>query len=154
MSDAHIHRAAIGVALVIILMAGAFLVDGWSLKPGVFEPIGSGTVPNAIAVIAIGLGAAVLAEALAGLRRDRGEAVTQEFWGPTLGVFVWTILYVLVLSSGSVRYQWATLIYLPVAILIPAQDRPRALPWAAGLGLVFAFGLDFVFRRILVADIP
>jgi len=36
-----------------------------------------------------------------------------------------------------------------------SSDRVRHdLPWAVALALVFGFGLDYVFRHLLVADLP
>ena len=154
LSDPRAHRSAVGVAVICVAVAAAFLVDGWSLKPGTFEPIGSGTVPNGIACIVIALALAVGGQAIQGLRRSEAARVQDERWFRTVAAFAWTAAYALVLSTGAVRYQWATAVYGPVLVMILA-DRPlRILRWAAPLGIALAFGLDYVFRRILVTDIP
>jgi putative tricarboxylic transport membrane protein len=154
-ADARTHRAAIATALFVIAVAAAFLVDGWSLKPGIFEPIGSGTVPNGVAVIVIALGLGVLWEAVRGLRREGDAAEAQgERWLRPAAAFAWTIVYAFGPSTGAVRYQWATLVYLPVTVLILAERPRKAVPWAAAIGIVLAFGLDYLFRRVLVTDLP
>jgi hypothetical protein len=152
------RAAEILIALLAIVLSGAFLVDGRKLGPGVFEPIGSGAVPGGVAWITIALAALALVQAVRP-RRQETQGIQETQGLPEHGlravlVFAWTCLYALVLSSGMVRYQWATLLFLPVAILIASDDRRAALPYAAGLGAVLAFGLDYVFRRLLVADIP
>ena len=154
MTDSRTRFAETAIALLAIVVSAAFLVSGRSLSPGVFEPIGSGAVPNGVAWITIALAAVVLVQAVRAKTQTVVADDLQEHWLRAILVFAWTCLYVLVLSTGIVRYQWATLLYLPGAILIASDSRRQALPYALGLGAVLAFGLDYVFRRLLVADIP
>jgi hypothetical protein len=153
MSEASVHRASIVVASGMIAVAAAMLVDGRGLAPGPFEPVGSGTIPNGVAAIVIALASCVLWQAAraspASARAGHGER-----WPQTLGVFAWTTAYVLVLASGAVRYQWATLAFFIVAVLILAEQPLKSLRFAAPIAVGLAFGIDYVFRRILVADIP
>ena len=71
-----------------------------------------------------------------------------------IAVFLLTVGYALVLASGWVRYQWATIVFMPLVVLMVSDDRRKALPWALGMGLVYGFGLDAIFRHVLVTDIP
>jgi hypothetical protein len=150
------RRAERIMAVGLVAVASAYLHAGWSLKPGLFEPIGSGTVPNSVAVLLILLSLAMLGESAWRARSvaASAEPAPPEAWRPTLAVFALTILYVFVLASGFVRYQWATLVYLPLAILL-LSERPRAAaPVALAIGCIFAFGLDAIFRHVLVTDLP
>ncbi|MFM9940106.1 MAG: tripartite tricarboxylate transporter TctB family protein [Hyphomicrobiaceae bacterium] len=147
--------AEIMVALFMIAAAGAMLFAGRSLAANPFEPIGSGTIPNAVAWITLALASALLVSGrwASGAYMD---AATEdaEPWLPLLAVAGMTIAYVLVLASGSVRYQWVTFVFLVAVILTLSPDRRRAWPWAVGVAAAFAFGLDYLFRHVLVADIP
>jgi hypothetical protein len=53
-----------------------------------------------------------------------------------------------------VRYSIATAVFLTFTIVWLAQDRRRVLPGALAVALVLGFGLDYVFRHILVTDLP
>ena len=138
------------MALGIIALSAGFLWDGWNLRPGVLEPVGSGTVPNSVAWIAIALSAVVLTGI--GRARTAGEAAA-EGWPVMAASAVLLVLYVASLGLG-LRFAWATLIYVPLAILAITPDRGRALVPAVVAGAVMGFGLDYTFRHLLVTDLP
>lgn len=150
MMEARIRTAEVVMSLVVIAIAVAFISDGWHLKAGVFEPVGSGAVPNAVAAAIILLALAVLA----GFARTRsGDAADPERWGVAGVSFLLVSVYVTALALG-LRYQWATLLYLPLAILTVAPDPRRSWPVALVCAGVLAFGLDYTFRYLLVTDLP
>jgi hypothetical protein len=156
-------RAEIAVTVTAIAGAAFFFVEGRTLKPGVFEPIGPGAVPMGVAVLTIVLALAVMAERV--LRapapaRNYDEAASTsppaaiERWPVMLGIAAITAAYVSGMHLGLVGYRIATVAYLAAAVLLAAEDRVKALPWAIGLGAAFGLGLDHVFRSILVTDLP
>ena len=139
----------------MIASAGAMLFVGRNLAANPFEPIGSGTIPNAVAWITLALATALLVSGRwASSAYNDPVTDSKEPWLPLLAVSGMTIAYVLVLAGGSVRYQWVTLVFLVGVIQTLSPDRHRAWPWAIGVAAVVAFGLDYLFRHILVADIP
>lgn len=146
--------AEIVVAMLIVAVATAMLYDGRNLAANPFEPIGSRTIPSIAAAIVIVLAALVLAEAAWSLRQGISPAATGEQWLVVVAVLLLTIGYALILTSGLVRYQWATIVFMPLVVLIVSDDRRKALPWALGMGMVYGFGLDAIFRHVLVTDIP
>ena len=77
-----------------------------------------------------------------------------ERWPVMLGIAAITAAYVSGMHLGLVGYRIATVAYLAAAVLLAAEDRVKALPWAIGLGAAFGLGLDHVFRSILVTDLP
>ncbi len=142
--------AEVVMALAIIAICIAFLVDGWHLKPGVFEPVGSGAVPNTVAGLTIALSLVVLA----GFARTESNETADPERGRVAALSsVVLVLYVAALGVG-LRYQWATLAYVPLAILAVAPNPRRVLPFALAAGVVLAFGLDYIFRHVLVTDLP
>jgi len=150
MMDARIRTAEVVLSLVAIAIAVAFLLDGWRLEAGVFEPVGSGAVPNAVAAAIILMALVVLA----GFARARsGEDADSERWGVAGVSLLLLTVYVTALALG-LRYQWATLLYVPLAILAIAPDRRRSWPVALVCAGVLAFGLDYTFRYLLVTDLP
>lgn len=157
-------RAETALVLVAIALSGLFLFEGAKLKPGVFEPIGPGAVPMGVAVITIVLSLLVLigrwrTSALAKAREagaDSGEPrhAQAENWPLMLAVSVLTLVYAGALQAGVARYGAVTVVYLVVAMLLVSGRVRRDLPWAAALALGFGLGLDYVFRHLLVADLP
>ncbi len=156
--DASESRAETALALIAIALSALFLFEGTKLKPGVFEPIGPGAVPMGVAVLTIILSLLVLharwraAAPLAG--PGDAQAALPERWLLLLGVAALTLVYAALLHAGLVRYGYATVVYL-LALFLLMSDRVRHdLSWAIALALAFGLGLDYVFRYLLVADLP
>lgn len=151
-------RAETALALIAIALSALFLFEGVKLKPGVFEPIGPGAVPMGVAVITFVLSLLVLfarwrsAAATAG--PDDGHSALPERWLLILGVAALTLVYAALLQTGAVRYGYATVVYLLITFLVLSDRVRHDLPWAVALALVFGLGLDYVFRHLLVADLP
>jgi hypothetical protein len=150
-AEARLKVTEIVMAVVLIAVAGAFLREGWNYAPGVFEPIGSGTVPNGVAWIVVALSGAMLIRAVVG--RSGNEHPEPERWRTAGLAAVLVVLYVVALSVG-IRYQWATLAFALVTILVLSPAPRRTLPGAALSAAVLGFGLDYLFRDILVTDLP
>ena len=142
------------MALLAIAIAAAFLYDGRNLPPGVLEPIGPGTIPNATCWVVIGLAVAMLARTLLGGDGQPSASLAGERWGDVAFLAIATCAYVAVLGFGIVRYSIATAVFLALAILWLAENRRKTWPVALSLGLVLGFGLDYLFRHVLVTDLP
>jgi len=155
-------RNETALAVFCILLSGLFIYEGLKLKPGVFEPIGPGAVPVGVACVTLVLSVVVLiARFWKPLRRTITSAVDDvtlqgvqpENWRLMSWVGGLTLLYVAILHAGLVRYGPATVGYLLVCFLGISGNVRRALPWALALALLTGFGLDYVFRHLLVADL-
>ncbi len=156
--DASESRAETALALTAIALSGLFLVEGMKLKPGVFEPIGPGAVPMGVAVVTIILSLLVLIgrwrASPTAAAVDAADPAMPERWAMLLGVSVLTLVYAAVLHAGAVRYGYVTIVYLLASFLLVSDRVRQDLPWAVALALGFGMGLDFVFRYLLVADLP
>lgn len=148
----------IGVSLLLIAIAAAFIREGWDLPPGYFEPVGAGPIPIGVAVAVIGFALIVIGKAAWQLRTD---TVPQEDPPPfelrridAAAVFALTMLYVAAMGMGWIGYAPATVIYLVVTIWLLAGWWPRVLPPAIIIGLVMGYGLQYLFTRVLVTDLP
>jgi len=155
-------RAETLIALLAIVLSGFFLFEGARLKPGVFEPIGPGAVPMGVAVVTMVLSAMVLFGRWRSANARPQQADVRPFDGPAphetwallLASAAMTAVYVLVLQSGAGRYGYVTVAYLLAMFLALSDQARKDLPWAVALALVFGLGLDYVFRHLLVADLP
>lgn len=152
-------RAETALAWLAIALSGVFLFEGAKLKPGVFEPIGPGAVPMGVAVATIVLSAMVLigrwraSAARAGRTHDSSGA-PPENWRLMIAVSALTVVYTAVLQAGVARYGWVTVAYLLLTFLVVSGRARQDLPWALALALGFGLGLDYVFRHLLVTDLP
>lgn len=152
-------RAETLLACLAIAFSGLFLFEGAKLKPGVFEPIGPGAVPMGVAVVTIVLSLLVLWARWRKPRDAAGQALTdsapeREKWGLLLAVAALTVAYTAILQTGVARYGLVTVVYLLVTFLVVSGSVRRDLRWSVVLALVFGLGLDYVFRHLLVADLP
>ncbi len=149
------RRAEIAMALLAIAMAAAMLFDGRELAPGVLEPVGPGTIPNATCWIVIVLALAMLVRTVWGSGSGQASAsVAHERWHDLAVLVGVTCAYVAVLGFGLVRYSIATAVFVAITVLWLAENRRSALPGTLAVALVLGFGLDYVFRHVLVTDLP
>ncbi len=151
MTDARTRVSEMAMAVVLIAVAAAFLREGWHFEPGVFEPIGSGAVPNAVAWIVVALSSVMLLQAV--LARPAEEPAEPERWRVAGLAAVLLALYVAALSLG-VRYAWATLVFTFLMIVLLGHRSGRTLGGGAVAAGVLGFGLDYLFRHLLVTDLP
>ena len=143
------------VCLAFAILAGAVLVEASSIRPGFFEPLGSGPVPRATAWGIIAL--AALAAASAAMRLIRGERGAQdgdERWLDALAVFGLTGLYLAALTWRVTTFSVMTTIYLVLTIGLLVGFRRARLPWVAAVAAVVGFGGQYVFTRVFVIDLP
>lgn len=155
--DASESRAETALALIAIALSSLFLFEGAKLKPGVFEPIGPGAVPMGVAVLTIILSLLVLHarwRAAPEPVSDDGQAAMPERWTLMLAVSALTLVYAALLHAAMVRYGYATVVYLLATFLLMSGRVRQDLSWAIALALSFGLGLDYVFRYLLVADLP
>jgi hypothetical protein len=146
----------IGVAACLVAIAGGFIWDGWNLPPGSFEPLGPAPVPRAVALIVIGLSLVVMGSALG--RRRSGAIPPPPPYVPrpldAAAILGLTVLYVALMGLGLLRFSIATTAFVTLSILLLDRFRVRSLPLALGLGLILGFGLQYIFTKILVVDLP
>lgn len=148
----------IAVSLALIAIAAAFLYDARELPPGMFEPVGPGPIPSAVAWCVIALAVYVIVQAVVrlatGMLPPREPPAFETRGVDAAVVSALLIAYVAVMGLGLVRYAIATSVFVLAAVWVLAGRQPRVLPVAAGIAVVMGFGLNYVFTRILVTDLP
>ena len=161
MSDTREVIAETAAMAISIAAAVLVIAEGRTLKPGVFEPIGPGAVPMGVAAVTIALALVILLQRIWRSARARSVGSTAttapdeaELWLTMLAVLAVTIAYVGAMHWTLVGYRVGTVAFLAATILLAAEDRRRALPWALATAVVFGVALDYVFRHILVTDLP
>ena len=87
------------------------------------------------------------------LARPSEAPAEPESWRVAGLAAVLLALYVVALSLG-VRYAWATLVFTFLMILLLGRRSGRTLAGAALSAAVLGFGLDYLFRHLLVTDLP
>ncbi len=149
-------RLELLVCLLIVGACAAVLIEAAHIRPGFFEPLGSGPVPRATAWSIIVL---ALITAFRALRRWRlGGAGTAadvpERWFDMVTVSVLTIAYVAVLHLRVTSFALMTTAYLALVIGLLVRFRRPSLPWVLVVAAAVGFGAQYVFTRIFLVDLP
>jgi cytochrome b561 len=157
MSDGVDPRAELGVCAVIVVACAAVLIEAAQIRPGVFEPLGSGPVPRATAWAIIVLCLVVMARAVLRLRITGPEpaaAAIRPRWLDAAAVLALTLGYVAVLHLRLTTFALMTTAYLLASIGLLVRLERRLLPWVALVAALVGFGSQYVFTRIFVVDLP
>lgn len=142
----------------LVTVGAAFLVEGWDLPDGFFEPMGPRPVPLALAWFIVAGSLWLFASGVVSL--IRGSALPNAYPGyPELpwaafGTAIAVVVYCVVLSLGVVPFWLATTFYLFFNIPFLAENRRRLVVPAVFVGLLLGGSLHLIFTRLLVTDLP
>ena len=161
------RRTDIGVALGLIVICAAIIIETLDLPPGTFEPLGSAPVPRTTATIIILLCGLVIARAArrpafasSGGNADEGGNAGEEGGEPANGyghafvTVLLTLAYAAAIHMRLSTFAVLTTLYLVATIGWLTGFRPRLLPAIAVTALVVGFGCQYIFTRIFVVDLP
>lgn len=159
---ARVRDAVYAVALLFV--AGLVLREASTLAPAPFDPLGPKTFPVWICYGLIALALAMLARLATGRGLGRAQQsmvlglgeVTEHARRPwmALALFGLTLAYAAALSLRGVGFMAATGGYLFLAALTLTRFDRKQVSRIAIAAVVAAVGLDVVFRRIFVLDLP
>ncbi len=144
----------IGVAAAFIAGCLAALWETRDIPPGTFEPLGSAPVPQGVALLIIALCLMVIVTALrrpAEPAEDLGYAPRPLDAAVTAGL---TVVYVAAMQARLMDFAPLTALFLFVTIAFLTRLRLRSLPTAALVGVITGWGLQYVFTRVFVVDLP
>lgn len=152
----YVRQFEIGVSVLIILICAVVIYESLDLPPGSFEPLGSAPVPQATAGLIILLCLIVIWGAI---RRKPAEPEDVEGAVPdepvsALLLAAATVLYVLILHLRLVGFAPLTASYLFIVISALERFKPKALIGAAIIGVLFGFGIQYLFTQVFVVDLP
>jgi hypothetical protein len=154
--SAALTDIAVGLALAAI--GAAFVYEGWDLPPGFFEPVGPGPIPSAVAWCVIALAGVVVLRA--GVRLATGRLPPREpppfetRGRDAAAVAALTVAYVAAMGLGLAGFATATMAYLFATIGLLGGWSARTLVPAAIIAVVMGHGLQYLFTRIFVTDLP
>lgn len=152
-------RWELGVSLFFIAGCLVVLWETRDIPPGVFEPLGSAPVPQATALVILLLSFVV---ALGALRRLRTqiEPSFREIHGfrprplDAAVVGVLAVIYVLALQARVMDFAPLTAIFLVAAIGFLSRFAVRSLAIGAVVAVAVGWGVQYVFTRVFVVDLP
>ena len=149
-------RTDIGVALLLIVICSAVLWETRTIPPGVFEPLGSAPIPQAIALLIILLCIIVLVRAV--LRLQQPPLADSDAHRPhrldAAVVAGLTVLYVTAMQFRITTFAVITTLFLLLTIGWLIRFQPRRLPWVMLTAVITGFGCQYVFTRIFIVDLP
>lgn len=162
--EATRRRRADAVAAVVVLAVAAVVFVAARREPkALYDPLGPGTAPMAVAAVVAVLALVLLLRSLLGLKVGqsaqslilRTDAPTDYRLRPDLAAiaFATTVAFVAALSAG-LPFLWSTLAFLLVLGGAMTDRRPRSLGIAAVVAAVGAVAIDALFRRVLLIQLP
>jgi hypothetical protein len=152
-------RWELAVSLFIIGVCLVVLWETRDIPPGVFEPLGSAPVPQATATVILLLSAVVAAAAVRRMRTEaRVSFESREGYKPrpvdAIVVALLAIVYVFALQERVMDFAPLTAIFLFAAIGFLSRFAVRSLAWGAAVAAVTGWGVQYVFTRVFVVDLP
>lgn len=155
---------ALSAIVVLAVAIGVFFAARREPK-ALYDPFGPGIAPMAVSAALAVLAIVLLVRALLGLRI--GQSAQSLILGldgappadyrlrPELALisFVATVLFVAAMAIG-LPFLWSTLAFLFVLGAAMTDRKPRSIAVAAAVAVVGAGAIDFLFRRILLVQLP
>ncbi|RVT86674.1 hypothetical protein DXV76_00885 [Rhodobacteraceae bacterium CCMM004] len=143
----------VGLACCFLGLAAVAFIGAAALPGGIYEPLGPGAFPQAVACAV-----ALLALPLLFLRPappDTDAQAPDSRQDLALFSLVLTALYVLLLTF-DLDFRPATFAYAMMLSLLFSGDWRRGRNWviAIGLALVLGFGVHFLMTDVFVVDMP
>lgn len=155
---------ALAAVVVLVVATGVFFAARREPK-ALYDPFGPGTAPMAVSAVLALLAIVLLVRALLGLRIGQSAqslilgldgAPPEEYrLRPELALisFVATVLFVAAMASG-LPFLWSTLTFLFALGAAMTDRKPRSIGIALAVAVVGAIAIDFLFRRILLVQLP
>ena len=152
----------IGLSVFLAAVSVAVLVEAAGLPAGIYEPLGSAAIPQAVAVLILLLSLWMGGRAFGYLSDRRGGAPATPGDAPTHVLRIWStiavlglaILYVLAMQLEWMGFAIATSVFLFLSIGILARFTRRSVLLAVGLALLVGFGGEWLFTNVLIIDLP
>lgn len=148
----------IGVGLLIIAICSVVLWQASRLPPGSFEPLGSGPVPQVTAAIVILCCLVVVVRGFLLLRREPKSAPREAAARPSsygaIVMFGGAVAYVAALHLRLLPFGMMTFVFLLLVIWALEDFERRALIPSAVTAAIVGFGVEYLFTRVFVVDLP
>jgi len=149
----------IGVSVAIICAAALVYWDALKYRPGVYDPLGSGTMPRMVAVAIVVLCLAAIVQALLARTRTARPATTEpgeDFERRPWLAFI-SFIYVVgcsILLYFRIPFGITSSLFLFASILaIKRYERSIIVPGAL-CSIAFGFGLTYLFGTVFGVDLP
>ena len=164
MENSSSPGAEIGVGVISILVALVTIYGTLELPPGSFEPLGSAVIPQFVAGCIIAFSLWMIARAVIRVRRGRAGLVNSLSTAQddsfrhrhdlAVALVIFAIVYVAVMAMDWVRFSVATLVFLLASVGMLTGFARRSIPMLIVLAVVFGFGLEYLFTKVFVIDLP
>ena len=154
----------VGAVVVLAIAAAAFAV-AYREPPPLYDPLGPGTAPMVVSGLLGFFGFILLARAVFGMKT--GQASQAMIFGlgtdadadyplrPGLAAFCFaaTGVYTAAIAIG-IPFFWSTFAFLAVSGVAMANFRRNLSAWVLVASAVGAFAAEYLFRTVLLVDLP
>jgi hypothetical protein len=149
------------VSLILIALAAFVYWETLSIPPGLYDPLGAGTMPRIICGGMIIFSVIAIVQSLlrhrsraaAGQTKPRGPAAADD--RPWLAVVTFGLMVVLAVAINfEVPYWASTTVFLFLAMMAVQRFKPSAVLVSALLAIIFAVGVTYLFSNVFSVDLP
>ena len=150
-------RADISLSAFLIVVCVVALWESREIPPGTFEPLGSGPVPQATAILIVFLCLIVIVRAIGQLRQpaiiNTAEPLVLRTFDTAL-IAVLTVIYVAILHMRWLEFALLTTCYLVLTIGLLTRFRLSQIPVIVVIALLMGYGCQYLFTQVFVVDLP
>ena len=158
MPGRRIDPAEVGFAAFLVALSGLFLWGARSIKPAIYDNLGSAALPVTAALLVIGLVGWSLWQAFQ--RRAEGPPVVVEAVAshdqPGLGLafLALTLGFAALLGTGLLGFAWSGFLYLAASGLLLARKGGKTAVILLAIAACLGFGGQYLFTRFFYIALP
>lgn len=154
----RIDWAETGFGLFLLALCGAVLWGARSIKPAIYDNLGSAALPVAAAILVAAMTVWTLWRSLmspvAGPAPAEAEAATHDRPALALGFAAITAAYAAMLSVGWGGFTLLSLLYLAAGGLLLARASGRMAAVVVAIALTLSVGGGLLFTRFFYIALP
>jgi hypothetical protein len=155
---ARIDWAETGFGLFLLALCGVVLLGARSIKPAIYDNLGSAALPVAAAVLVAAMTVWTLWRSLmspgAGPAPPDDDAATHDRPAIALGFVAITAAYAALLTLGWGGFTLLSLLYLAAGGLLLARAGGRTAAIVVAIALTLSVGGGFLFTRFFYIALP
>ncbi len=155
------HKLLREIAVGGAIIAGAAMAywDSLRLPPGLYDPLGAGTMPRIVCGAIILLSLVAIAQAVVASRAvpAKGRAKPERDYvlrpGLAAGVFAYLVVFAVLVKTGM-PFWISSSLFLFVSTISIAGFRRSAIFPAAAFSIVAGIGVTYLFGTVFMVDLP
>lgn len=150
----------VGVPIVLVVLASAFLIDSRNISGATFDALGPAPIPRLICWCVMALCLVIIGQTWLAHKRvltavdEKSEDLPKPQPVLAMATLALTAVYVVSMAFRMTSFAVATIVYLSLTIGILCRFSKRGMMVAGGIAVIMGFGCQYLFTEIFVIDLP